>query len=75
MDKLEQLKSIIAEQLDLDPAEIKLESNLIADLKADSLDMLDLVMTFEETFDTTLPDDELEKIKTVGDIWELIQNL
>ena len=72
MDKLEQIKSIIAEQLDISPDTITESSNLVEDLKADSLDILDLVMTFEETFEKTLPDEELEKIKTVGDILKLV---
>lgn len=72
MDKLEQVKMIIAEQLDISPESITEDSVLIDDLKADSLDILDLVMTFEDTFGKTLPDEELEKIKTVGDIVKLI---
>ena len=72
MDKnLETIKKIIAEQLDISPDEITEDSNLVEDLKADSLDILDLVMTFEDTFGKTLPDEELEKIKTVGDILKL----
>ena len=72
MDKLEQVKMIIAEQLDISPESITEDSVLVDDLKADSLDILDLVMTFEDTFGKTLPDEELEKIKTVGDIVKLI---
>lgn len=72
MSNFEKIRTMIAEQLDIDPGRISEDSNLIQDLDADSLDILDLVMTFEETFNRTLSDDELEKIKTVGDILKLI---
>lgn len=71
-ENFEKIRAMIAEQLDLDPEKITMESDLAKDLEADSLDVLDMVMTFEETFDRTLSDEELEQIKTVGDIVKLL---
>ena len=67
-EKFAKVQEIIAEQLELDPAKITLESSLMEDLEADSLDVIELVMAFEEEFGVKMPDEELENIKTVGDI-------
>ncbi len=64
---LEKVKAIIAEQLGVDEAEIALESSFIEDLGADSLDIVELVMALEEEFDLVIPDEDAEKIRTVGD--------
>ena len=67
MDNIEQrVKKIVAEQLGVNEADIKTESSFIDDLGADSLDTVELVMEFEEEFDITIPDEEAEKIQTVG---------
>jgi len=58
--------AIIVEQLGIEEGEVKLESNFIDDLGADSLDTVELVMAFEEEFDLEIPDEEAEKITTVG---------
>ncbi len=65
---LDKVKKILAEKLDVDEAEIKEEASLIDDLGADSLDLVDLVMDFEETFGVKIEDEELENIKTVKDV-------
>ncbi len=65
MDIASKVKQIIAEQLGVDEAEIKLESQFVDDLGADSLDTVELVMAFEEEFGIEIPDDEAEKIITV----------
>ena len=56
---------IIADQLDLDSSEIKLDSSFVDDLGADSLDTVELVLALEEQFEVSIPDDEAENIKTV----------
>ena len=67
-DMLEEVRAILAEQLSLNAAEIKEDARLKEDLGADSLDMLQLLMTLEEEKDIVIPDEELPAIKTVGDI-------
>ena len=61
------VKSIIADQLGVGEDEIKPESSFIEDLGADSLDIVELVMAMEEEFEVEIPDEDTEKIKTVGD--------
>jgi acyl carrier protein len=63
----EKVISIVSEQLGVAKEEIKLESKFVDDLKADSLDVVELVMEFEDEFEITIPDDDYDKIKTVGD--------
>ena len=66
MDEIEsKVIKIISEQLGKDKAEIKLESNFIDDLEADSLDTVELVMALEEEFEIDIPDDSAEQIATV----------
>ena len=57
---------IVAEQMGVDRAEITRETNFANDLNADSLDTVELVMEFEDEFETSIPDEEAEKILTVG---------
>lgn len=71
----EKVRQIIANQLDLDPASITMESGLIEDLRADSLDVVELVMDMEQEFDVEIPDEELPKVKTVGDIVRYLENM
>lgn len=61
------VKEIISQQLDVDVAQIKPESAFIDDLGADSLAIVELVLAFEEQFDIDIPDEDTEKIRTVGD--------
>ena len=58
---------IVANQLDVEKEKIKPETSFINDLGADSLDIVELVMEFEEAFDMSIPDEDAEKIRTVGD--------
>jgi len=60
------VKSIVAEQLGVDQAEISRETSFVNDLNADSLDTVELVMEFEDEFDMSIPDEEAEKIQTIG---------
>ena len=63
----EKVKSIIVEQLGVDEEEVTPDASFVDDLGADSLDTVELVMAFEEEFDLEIPDEEAEKIVTVGD--------
>jgi len=69
----EKVRSIIVEQLDVDEEKVTLTANIQDDLGADSLDIVDLVMSFEEEFDMEIPDTQVETIKTVGDIVKYIE--
>lgn len=64
----EKVRDIIAKQLDIDPANIAMESKLIDDLKADSLDIVELIMDLEQEFNIEIPDEELPKVQCVSDI-------
>ena len=73
MENVEQrVKKIVAEQLGVNEAEIKSESSFVDDLGADSLDIVELVMAFEEAFEIEIPDEDAEKIATVKDATEYI---
>ncbi len=63
----ERVKKIIVEQLGVNAEEVNAESAFVDDLGADSLDTVELVMAFEEEFDLEIPDEDAEKIGTVGD--------
>jgi acyl carrier protein len=63
----EKVVGIVASQLDVEKDKIKPETSFINDLGADSLDIVELVMEFEEAFDMSIPDEDAEKIRTVGD--------
>ena len=63
----EKVKAIIVEKLGVDAAEVTNEASFTADLGADSLDTVELIMEFEKEFNISIPDDQAEKISTVGD--------
>ncbi len=63
----ERVKKIIIEQLAVDAAEVTTQAQFVQDLGADSLDTVELVMALEEEFDIEIPDEDAEKIKTVGE--------
>lgn len=63
---------IVAEQMSVDKGQITRDTSFVNDLNADSLDVVELVMEFEDEFETSIPDDEAEKIKTVGEAVEYI---
>jgi acyl carrier protein len=67
------VKKIIAEQLGVDEDEVVPEASFVEDLGADSLDTVELVMAFEEEFDIEIPDEDAEKILTVGKAMEYIK--
>lgn len=67
------VKGIIAEQLGIEEDEITMESSFLEDLGADSLDLVELIMALEEEFDIEFPDEDAEKVATVGDVVEYIR--
>jgi acyl carrier protein len=69
----EKVKNIIVEQLGVDLESVTPEASFIDDLGADSLDIVELVMTMEEEFDLEIPDEDAEKIKTVNDVINYIK--
>ena len=73
-DELElRIRSIVAEQLGVDLTEISSEANILDDLGADSLDVVELMMTLEDAFDIEVPDERLESMRTIGDVERYIQ--
>lgn len=70
----DKVKELIAEQLDVKADDITEASNIQDDLGADSLDVVDLVMALEDEFDIEIPEDQVENIKTVGDIVKFIED-
>lgn len=68
------VKEIIVEQLGVDPAEVNTAASFVNDLGADSLDTVELVMALEEEFGLEIPDEEAEKIQTVGQATDYIKN-
>ena len=70
----DKVKELIVDQLDVEEDAVKTESVIIDDLGADSLDVVDLVMSIEEEFDIEIPDEAVEGIKTVGDIVSYIES-
>jgi acyl carrier protein len=74
MDVAQKVKQIIVEQLGVDESQVVDEASFVDDLGADSLDIVELVMAFEEAFELEIPDEDAEKIGTVKDSIEYIQN-
>ena len=70
---LEKVKAILAEQFDVEEEKITAETDLQEDLGADSLDVVDLLMSIEDEFDVEVPDEEIENIKTVGTLVSYIE--
>lgn len=64
---------IVVEQLGIDAADVSLEKSFVEDLNADSLDLTELIMTFEERFGFEISEEEAEKLKTVGDVVNYIK--
>lgn len=69
----DKVKDIIVEQLDVEEDLVKMDASITDDLGADSLDVVDLVMSLEEEFDIEIPDEQVENVKTVGDIVKFIE--
>ena len=72
--EFEKLQNIVAEVLNVEPEEVTMASTFVDDLGADSLDVFQIIMGFEEVFDIEIPSEVAEKIATVGDAVEQIKN-
>lgn len=70
----EKVREMICDQLDLEPETVTEDSLIIEDLGADSLDIVDLVMTIEEDLGVEVPDEAIEQIRTVGDVVKFIES-
>ena len=70
---LEKVEAILAEQFDVEEDSITVETTIQEDLGADSLDVVDLLMSIEDEFEIEVPDEEIENIKTVGNLVEYIE--
>ena len=71
----EKVRDLVAEQLGISPETIKPESNILEDLGADSLDVIEMLMTLEEEYGITIPDEQISQVKTIKQIVELIEKL
>ena len=72
--EFERVKNVIVDQLSVDADEVTLEASVVDDLGADSLDVVELIMGLETEFDIEIPDEDAEKISTVGDAVEYIKS-
>lgn len=73
MSTFDKVKNIVVEQLGVSEADVQIDSTFIDDLGADSLDIVELIMAFEEEFEIEIPDNAAEKIKTVRDAVDYIE--
>ena len=71
----EKIRAILCEQLDLEESAVTMDSNIAEDLGADSLDVVDLIMSIEDGLAREVPDDQIENIKTGGDVVNYIENV
>ena len=74
MSVKQEVIDIVVDKLGLDPAEVTPEKSFIEDLNADSLDSTEIMMTIEERFDIEIAEDEIEKLKTVGDAIKFVED-
>ena len=72
MTTFEKVRDMLAKQLNVPAESIKEDSKIVEDLKADSLDVVEMLMNLEDAYSVSIPDDEAVKIKTVGDVVEAI---
>lgn len=74
MDTFERNRELLAEQLDIDEEKITMDSNILEDFEADSLDVVDMVMSLEDEFGVEIPDEEIENLHTVGDVVRYVED-
>lgn len=70
----EKIRDIIVEQLNVEPSMVTMDTNLMKDLEADSLDAVEIIMAIEEEFDIEIPDDEAEKFQLIGDLVKYVDD-
>jgi acyl carrier protein len=70
----DKIKTILSEQLDVDAETLSLDTDMARDLNADSLDVVEVLMCIEDEFGVEIPDEEIENIKTIGNLVEYIEN-
>lgn len=75
MELFDRVKQVIVDQLGVDESAVTMEASFVEDLGADSLDIVELIMGLETEFDIEIPDEEAEKISTVGDAVNYLKNL
>ena len=75
MAVFEDVRDVVVEQLNVPAESVKLESKIIEDLNADSLDVVELVMTLEEKFGIEIPENEAEKLLSIQDIVNFVENI
>ena len=73
MDTFERIRELLAEQLDIDEDKITMDSDILEDFEADSLDVVDMVLTLEDEFGVEVPDEQIENFHTVGDVVRYVE--
>ena len=73
MDTFERIRELLAEQLDIDEDKITMDSDILEDFEADSLDVVDMVMTLEDEFGVEVPDEQIENFHTVVDVVRYVE--
>ena len=73
MDVFERIREMLAEQLEIEPEKITMESDILEDFEADSLDVVDMVMSLEDEFGIEIPDEQVENLRTVGDVVRYVE--
>ena len=73
-DLSERIKMIVADQLGVEISEVTKDASILDDLGADSLDVVELVMTLEEAFDVEVPDEAVDQMRTVGDVQRFVES-
>jgi acyl carrier protein len=68
-----ELQNLAAEILGVDPADVQMDKSFARDLAADSLDLVELIAAVEDKYDVELPEEELEKMKTISDLWKYLE--
>ena len=73
MDVFERIREMLAEQLEIEPEKITMESDILEDFEADSLDVVDMFMSLEDEFGIEIPDEQVENLRTVGDVVRYVE--